>query len=1111
MRTFLFAGFFFTCVQLLMARNTEAQGMKERINIAIKNENLAKAILKFSQLIPVEMAYDGESLQLSKYRVKARHFEQEEAQVVLDYLLSNTDITYKKSDENIVLVKKLSAQQMGLITGHVSDENGESLPGASLSVLELGKTVSADQDGNFRVSVPPGTYTLEVRYVSYEAQRRTGLVVAEGQNLPVNFELKVAQGELNEVVVIGYGEMKKSDLSAAVSTVPDMDQATNRPVVDVPSMIQGKVPGVTVVSDGGHPNSVPKVAIRGIGSRASETPLVVVDGVPNAPYNPADVESITVLKDAASAAIYGAFSGASGVILITTKQAKAGAPGIQYDGFVGAKSAWRLPQSLTGEQEAQVYNQAYTAAGLNPPDGWDASKNPDAQVTRTDWIDEIFRTGLTQRHTVTVNAGTDKFATLLQGRYEKNEGTLLNTFNENLSLRFNARYDFTDHLKLKQEVFYNNNSSRGTETASGYSGAIISAIYMPRSATVYYEDGSFGGVGPKDSEYLGIFGDAINPVATLLRNNSYNKTNDVQSVTELSYSDIIPGLDVLSRFSYYQSNYFYKNFDPRRTEPGKPNDQNILSYEANKNFRWIWENTINYNRTFGRHNIGAMFSTTAQTTGLRGFGIAARNFEREDYWAQFFVNASDFDTDRPSDSQSEDRNVSYVGRLSYSWADRYFVTASYRKDIAGRLPKGFQGKGFPGLTAAWKLSSEPFFKVEGIDLLKFRASWGRIGNLSTIGINYGYPTLTSNTLYQVGDGAALNTAWYINNLFNPELSWETSEQTDFGLDLSILQERLTFTADYFKKKTYDLIKQQDTNWPNTFGLGAPLINEGEIRNEGLELALSWKDKVGEVTYGIGGNIATLKNRVSYISDDPNAFWSHGDSWRGILTPYRSKVGEPYYSYWLVKTDGIFQSDEEAQSYVGSDGAPIQPNAKAGDLKFVDQNNDGQINDLDRVYMGNAFPKFTYGFTANVNWKNFDLSLFFQGVGGVKLFNAFKQSTLNAGEQGYNRWDKILDAWSPSNTDSDIPRINAQDPNKNFSTNSDWFLESGNYLRLKNAMLGYTFSHLPKKMKLHVYLTGENLLTFTKYDGMDPEVGGVGMDGGQYPVSRAYALGVNLTF
>ncbi|SEN01794.1 TonB-linked outer membrane protein, SusC/RagA family [bacterium A37T11] len=1087
-----------------------------KISIKLKNTDASAVIKEIGRQIVYSFIYSPEQLaQVKVPKITFNSIPLREALQRLknlygmDYHIHGSTISIRLSSAHESVER--AKQKTGKISGLISDKKGNPLAGANVRLVEMNKTFPTDADGKYHFFVFPGTYTLEVTYLSYAKQQKNGIHVGLDDNTEVNFRMLEESGALNEVVVVGYGTMKKSDLSAAVATVPDIQQGTNRPVVDLPSMIQGKVPGVTVVSGGGHPNSTPKITIRGVGSIADENPLVVVDGVPGAPYNPADVQAVTILKDAASAAIYGAFSGASGVILVTTKQAQAGAPSIQYNAFAGAKSAWRLPQSLTGKQEAEVYNHAYQTAGLIPPDGWDASKNPDAQVTRTDWVNEIFQTALTNRHSLTVNAGTDKFATLLQGRYEKNEGTLLNTFNENISLRFNAHYDLTDHLKLKQEVFYNNNNSRGTETDNGYSGAIISAIYMPRSASVYYPDGSFGGVGPRDSEYLGIFGDAINPVATLLRNDSYNKTNDIQSVSEISYANIIPGLNVFSRFSYHQSNYFYKYFDLRRTEPGKPNDQNILSYNTNKNYNWLWENTINYDHTFNKHRIGAMFSTTSTSSSSRGFGTAARNFEREDNWAQFFINANDFDSDRPNDGQSDDRNVSYVGRLSYSWADRYFVTGSYRKDIAGRIPKDYQGKGFPGLTAAWKLSSEPFFKVEGIDLLKFRASWGRIGNLSTIGVNYGYPTLVSNTAYQIGNGAPISTGWYINDQFNPALSWETSEQQDLGMDLSLLKERLSVTADYFNKKTFDLIQRQSTGWPNTFGLGSPLINQGEIHNEGFEVSLNWKDHVGSLEYNIGGNLATLKNRVASISEDPNAFITHPDSWRGILTPFRSKVGEPYYSYWLVKTDGIFQSDQETQSYIGPAGTPIQPNAKAGDLKFVDYNNDGQIDDQDRIYMGNAFPKLTYGFSAGLNWKNFDLNLFFQGVGGVKLFNAFKQSTLNAGEQGYNRWDKILDAWSSTNPDTKIPRANVQDPNNNFSTNSDWYLESGSYLRLKNVMLGYTFPKLPKKMKLHLYLTGENLFTVTNYSGMDPEVGGTGMDGGQYPVARSYAIGINLTY
>lgn len=993
------------------------------------------------------------------------------------------------------------------IRGSVSDEKGEFLPGVSIVVKGTQRGAVTDANGQYSLAINDDTEaSLIFSFVGYQSQE-----IVVGNHTTLDVVMKADAKSLNEVVVIGYGTARKSDLSAAVSTVPDMAQIKNRPVLNVQSMIQGKVAGVTAVSNGGHPNGAPSVTIRGMGSRSGESVLYVVDGVPGAPFNPADVESMTVLKDAASAAIYGAFSGSAGVILITTRQASQGKPSIEYSGFVGAKQAWRLPQSLNAEQEGRISNLAYTNAGLSPLDGWDATKNPYAQVTRTDWVDEIFRTGIVQRHNLSINSGTDKFSTLIQGRYEKEEGTLLNTYSQNLSLRLNANYQFNKHLKFRQDVFWNNNDNRGTETASGYSGTILSAIYMPRSATAYYEDGSFGGVGPRDSKYLGIHGDAINPVGTLLRNNPYNKSSQVQSVSELGYSDIIPDLNFFTRFTYRQGSSLWKKFDPKRTEPGKPNNQNSLADSTDRNYHWIWENTLSYNKVLGKNNIGAMLSSTAQENGARGFGAGARGFENESEWANFFVNATVFDQDRPTDYEWKDKNASYVGRLSYSWADRYFVTGSYRFDIAGRLASGYRGKGFPGVTGAWKISSEPFMNSLPVDLLKLRASWGRIGNIGSISTYYGYPRLSSNNTYQIGNGAPISNALYVNSRFNPELSWETSQQTDLGLDVSILKERLSLTVDYFDKLTYDLIKQQDTGWPNTFGYGAPFINQGKIRNTGWEFSASWRDRVDEFSYEVSGNLATLKNRVDYIDGNPNSFWSHTDAWRGILNPYRSVVGQPYYSYWLIKNDGIFQSNEAAKAYVAADGSRIQPNAKAGDLKFIDENKDGKIDDSDRVFMGSAFPKVTYGITANVAWKNFDASLFMQGVGGVKLFHAFKQSTLNGAEQGYNRWDKILDAWSETNTGSNIPRVQANDPNRNFATNSDWYLENGNYLRVKNLMIGYTFKKLKGIENLRVYVSGDNLLTFTKYSGMDPEVGGIGLDGGQFPVSRTYSAGLRLKF
>ena len=1079
-----------------------------RLNLKMENATIAEvfdAVEKQS-----EFFFFYNKGQINDQKKVTIDLEDSKIDDVLATVFGKDAVSYEIIGKNIIVKSSdfsnsAPGQQDGRkISGKVTDQSGAPLPGVTVVVKGTTIGITTDSDGQFTLAPPADAKTIVFSFIGLQSQE----VDIQGKST-LNITLKQETIGLEEVVAIGYGTTKKQDLSAAVAVIQNMDKLKESPVLSVAGMIQGLVPGVTVVNQGGQPGAGPSVTIRGTGSK-TESVLYVVDGVPDAPFNPSDVESVTVLKDAASAAIYGAHAGAAGVILITTRQSKAGRPSVEYSGFYGVKDAWKLPHSLNASDEAKVSNLAYTNAGSTPLSGWDITKNPYAQVTRTNWMNEIFRTAAVQRHNVSVNGGTEKLTTLFQARYEKEDGTLINTYSKNISLRFNSTYKINKYIKIKEELFINNNDNRGTDTQSGYTGTILSAIYMPSSATPYYANGKFGGVGPVDSPYLGIHGDVVNPVASLLRNQAFVRNSDMLSTSQLNVTDVIKGLEFTSRFSYRANSQFYKNFQYLRPEPGKPNNRNGLDYSTYRDYHWVWENTLNYSRVFDKHNLGVMVSTTSKEDGGRNFGLTARDFNREDLWAQYLVNAQTFKDDRPYDGQYEDRNLSYVGRVSYSYADRYFATASYRRDIAGRLAVNNRSKDYPGVTGAWKISSEPWFNLPMLNLMKLRASWGKIGNLGSIGRYYGYPTLSGDNTYQVGNAAPYTSAAYVSSAYNANLSWETSQQTDFGIDLLLLGKKLSITADYFDKKTFDLIKQQDTKWTNTYGVSAPLINEGEISNKGFEFAANYSDKAGEFEYNVGLNFATLKNEVTYIDQNPTSYWAHGDAWRGILSPFRSVVGQPYYSYWLIKSDGIFQTDAEVTAHA-KDGTKIQPNAKAGDLRFIDENKDGKISDADRVYMGNAFPKLTYGFTANVNWKNWDLSVFFQGVSGVKLFNAFKESTLNGAEQGYNRWDKILDAWSPTNTGSNIPQIRANDPNKNFGTISDWYLESGDYLRLKNLLVGYTFAKVPWDGSLRLFFSGENLLTFTKYSGMDPEVGGVGLDGGQYPVSRTISFGAKINF
>ncbi|MDR3268426.1 MAG: SusC/RagA family TonB-linked outer membrane protein, partial [Tannerella sp.] len=861
----------------------------------------------------------------------------------------------------------------------------------------------------------------------------------------------------------------------------------------------------------------------------------VVDGVPGAPLNVNDIETIVVLKDAASAAIYGAYSGSAGVIMVTTKRAKAGKPAVSYEGVYGATQPVNLPQSLTIEEEKMVRQTALSAIGATLPDGWDAAKNPYIAQTRTDWIDAISRTALFQRHNVSVTAGTETFSNRLSLQYNNREGTLISTYNKNLSLRYDATFNISRHVRLREDFFWENSENRGADTESGYSGVILSALMMPRNAEAYYSDGTYGGTAPKDpayaaqygSNFADLHGDVINPLRSLGAATRYHRPTNTSSSTFLEILDPIPGLKFTSRFTYRLENYFYKNFNPRRPEPGKPMLTSSLEYESSRYNRWEAENTLNYDRSFGDHNLGALISTTANAQRKKRFLVRAQGFESEDEIYQY-LNYAETITNPEDFYDDPDNNVSAVGRLSYSWNNRYFATASYRRDYAGRLPEDKKYGDFPAVTAAWKLSEEPFFaKSDALSLLKIRASWGRIGNLSTLGYAYGNPVLDMFNSNDVGGQVGINTPLvpimvHNRKAFNPFLTWETSEQTDIGLDADLLDRRLSFSADFFMKRTYNLIKEQDTGWPTYIGLEAKKINEGEIRNRGLELSIGWNDKAGEVNYFVNANFATLKNWVHDIGPaDPltgeKPVWLETDNFRETLKPYRTREGDPLYSYWLVETGGLFKSDEDAAAYVDKDGNRIQPNAKAGDLKFIDQDGDGRINDDDRVYMGAYYPDVTYALTGGLSYKKFSFSVMFQGIAGAKAFHAWKFITLNESQGNFNRWNHILDAY-PKTTD--IPRISASDANNNFSTNSDWYLEDASYLRIKNINLSYALDDLlykastslqERRSALSVNLSIDNLYTFTKYSGMDPEVGGKGLDGGRYPVPRIISLGVKLIY
>ena len=1128
----------FSFASLLYASNNYAQ--RTMLNISSQTRTVSEVLTEIEKQTDFTFFYNNKQVDLK--RKVTLNVKNENVFSVLKKLFSGTNTTYKVLDKNIILSEKSAissatkevaiVQQVGRsVKGVVVDDKGEPVIGANVLVRGTTNGVITNVNGEFILSASKSD-VLVVSFVGYTTQE---IPVSEKQ---MTIVLKEDTELLDEVVVLGYGaNTRKQDLSASVGIISNTDELAARPVTSTESMLQGQLPGVTIQADGGDPTSTPNIVIRGQGSQNGDNVLWVVDGVPGAPITSMnDIESIVVLKDAASAAIYGAQSGAGGVVLVTTKKAKEGAPTLTYDGTFGFRQATNLIEPLNAEEQVEMRRRSYENAGQALPDGWNVTKNPWVGTTRTDWMDAIFRTAFYQRHNIALNVGTDKSSSRLSLSFDNDQGTLINTYKKNLALRYNGKMQLNKWITISEDLVWKNTTSRSKETDNdAYTGPILSAVYMPASATIYNPlDGSYGGTTTEDPAYIEKYGsnfadahgDAVNPVRLLEAENLYNKTSDVWSTTSLEIGNVLPGLKFVSRFTYNLQNYYYKKFNPIRDEVGKPNLSNNVQEQSYRMDAWKTENTLTYDNTFGKHTVGALFSTTADHYSKRGLEAIGKDLSSEAAYLQYMAYANS--TEVLDYLTGPDANVSMIARLAYSYDDRYFVTASWRRDYAGRLPKEHNFGDFPAVTLGWKISNEKFFKKNDIvNLLKLRASWGRVGNLGSIDYNYKSPLLSKNTYSEQAQyGVTSNQLWnnfaYYSTALNPNLTWETSEQYDLGLDMEMFNNRLSLSMDYFDKRTFNLIQPQPMNWPSTMGLDAMLVNLGEVRNRGFELSIGWNDRINKnFSYFVTGNFSYLKNWVSDIGvkneDGTPGVWTDDKSFRSVKDIYQTTEGEPLNSFHLIQTAGIFQSDEEAAAYVDKNGKRIQPDAKKGDLKFVDYDGDGTIGFGDRQYMGSATPKTTFAWTLGFTWKKLSFSAMFQGVGGAQAMNVSKYMLLSDVEGNFNRSREILNAWSPDNRGSNIPILSKNDNNGNFSTASDWYLEDASYLRLKNVTLSYDlsdvfckWSHLnDRNSRLSVFLSGENLATITRYSGMDPECGG--WDALKYPVSRVFSLGVKLTY
>ncbi|WP_129651099.1 SusC/RagA family TonB-linked outer membrane protein [Alistipes senegalensis] len=1037
-----------------------------------------------------------------------------------------------------MLILPAQAQDRVTVSGRLTDTGQNPLIGAS--VIERGTTngVTTDVDGRYQISVAKNA-TLDFSFVGYKTQ---SVAVANRTQIDVTLEEDAMM--IGEVVAIGYGSQRKEDLSMAVTTVK-VDEGARSRAADLGTLLQGRMPGVTILQSGGDPMRKASFSIRGRGSKGNDDDptsgdgvLVVVDGVPNAPYSVEDVETVTVLKDAASAAIYGASVGSSGVILITTRKAEAGKMRVNVNAAIGVQKAMNLPNMLNARQYCDVWAKA---VGNSVNGSLPNLANPEvyagADVTRTDWLDEIFRTGMTQHYGISLSGGTEKISSILSVTYDKKEGTIMNTWSESLGAKLHTDLRPTKWLKVSEHVSFEYLDGQGKVNRS-HTGPILGAMWFPSSASVYDRDAEgniiyddkgkpkYGGIASSADMAAGVTGpNVVNPVAQLETMHSrapkmrfFSTTSfEVKPVRGLTLkSDFTADLDVLETDA----------FQPVIDVPGG-STTTLREQEHTRTFHYLWETTATYAEVFGKHHISAMAGFTTDYKKLRLYDFRTQNYPSDtwDKYQNLWQNGSWYRD--PTENYYEYAMVSFLARLGYSFDDRYFLTASIRRDASSKLPSSKNYDWFPAVSGAWKLSSEKFFansSLAGVfDLIKIRAGWGMVGNVDL------YPNTSSVdvplSIYPDGSLIGGNTVYgsYYDTIANPGATWETTVQTSAGIDLTLLKNTLDISVDYYDKETRDLVDYVPT--PPQMGVTtSPMGNMGRVTNKGWEFSVAYRNTAaqGKLNYSVWGNFSTNKSNVEEYGSQPLV--RHENPNINSQSILYSGVGHPWYSYYIYRTDGIFRSQEEIDRYVSKNAETgevmqVQPNAKVGDLKFIDTNGDGVITDADKVLTGCYTPKQTFSFGASLDWKGFDFSFMFQGVAGNYIYNGTKQMGMNGhgGDFG-NLIEDVFDTWDFNPSGSKYPRLGlAEDNNGNYTKFSDAFLEKGDYLRLKNITLGYT---LPKHIARHIGLTNgslrvyvsiDNVATITGYSGIDPEVGNYGLDAGIYPSSRFFNFGVNLNF
>ncbi len=994
-----------------------------------------------------------------------------------------------------------------VVNGTVTDNAGIPLPGATVTIKSNQTVgVQTDFEGNYSIEAPNQQTVLVYSFLGFLTKE-----ITVGNQTTINVSLEENAESLDEIVLVGFGTQKREEVTAAITSV-DVAELQKIPTADIATSLQGQVAGVNVAVATGAPGSDPVIRIRGLGTIGNNNPLYVIDGIPGdlSYINPADIANISILKDASAATIYGSRA-SNGVVIVTTKRGKTGEPKVTISSYLSTQSVNDNVSVANRDQHNQIKLDAYQNRRDRDPSFLQSDPTyitNGITYSDSDWVGEYVSNAFEQKHDIGISGGTKKMNYNFSAGYFDNSGTVVNTGFDRLSTRLNMDFNLLDdRLKLSPGISYTRENTRGIFEPIGGGNASFSPflqIYSQLPHKAIYDTNSINGFATPESG-LG----SGNPIGEGELTDRLNQDDYMQFNISATLK-IIEGLNYKfqyganvenTHFSFFLPTY---NFGPQAT-----NDNPFLNESRSRTNEWTLNNTLNYRKTFGGHDIDVLLGISREKSQFRSVGGSNNTLASD----QLKALSSGIGDESSYGFNSTSTLQSYFGRINYDYNNRYYLQASVRRDGSSRFGPDNKYGTFYSLSLGWALHNEDFFESDLFSQIKPRFSYGTLGN-QLIGEHLFLARIGSGGQqlnYPFGEGVSQNVlvGAIATSLPTPDIQWEETATTNFGIDLGLLNNNIKATFDYFISKTTDMLVTVPI--PASSGITSfPLTNGGNLENKGWGLSLSYSNNSSEdFTFDITANISSSKNKVTKLGIANESFTDGYIEFNNFPTT-RTEVGGEIGRFYLFETDGIFQSQAEIDAH------GIQPDAVPGDLRFLDISGNGSLGDEDKRYMGSGLPDFEYGITFNAKYKNFDASLFFQGTQGNKIYNGVKMWLYRTDRS--NMSSDLLNAWSPSNTGSNIPSNVFGDPNNNIRP-SNYFLEDGSYFRLKNIQIGYTLpENITSKIALsnaRVYITANNLFTITDYSGFDPGLanGGTftrGVDRGFYPLSKSFILGVNLS-